>query len=175
MGQENHAGTTPMNMRDDALSKAASLITYVVNWPRHKWWWWSGSHCGEISVLGPNASLSSLDWWIWHSKWETWTWTTWRGLWRLSPSHLISVMDAHSSEPALCDPCVAHHGGGLWWFGNLLSSLRCHHHPLMTPKTSVVSHGNDLCPIHRWSVTLTRWRNHRPDVVNGLNGVDWHD
>ena len=28
-GQENHAGTTPMNMRDDALVKAASLITYI--------------------------------------------------------------------------------------------------------------------------------------------------
>ena len=28
-GEENHAGTTPMNMRDDALVKAASLVTYV--------------------------------------------------------------------------------------------------------------------------------------------------
>ena len=28
-GQANHAGTTPMNMRDDALVKAASLVTYV--------------------------------------------------------------------------------------------------------------------------------------------------
>ena len=28
-GQENHAGTTPMNMRDDALVKAASLVTYI--------------------------------------------------------------------------------------------------------------------------------------------------
>ena len=28
-GEENHAGTTPMHMRDDALVKAASLVTYV--------------------------------------------------------------------------------------------------------------------------------------------------
>ena len=28
-GQENHAGTTPMNMRDDALVKTAEIITYI--------------------------------------------------------------------------------------------------------------------------------------------------
>ena len=28
-GQENHAGTTPMNMRDDALVKTSQIITYI--------------------------------------------------------------------------------------------------------------------------------------------------
>ena len=28
-GKENHAGTTPMNMRDDALVKTAEIITYI--------------------------------------------------------------------------------------------------------------------------------------------------
>ena len=28
-GQENHAGTTPMSMRDDALVKTAPIITYI--------------------------------------------------------------------------------------------------------------------------------------------------
>ena len=28
-GQENHAGTTPMNMRDDALYKASTMVVYV--------------------------------------------------------------------------------------------------------------------------------------------------
>ena len=28
-GQENHAGTTPMSMRDDALVKTAPVISYV--------------------------------------------------------------------------------------------------------------------------------------------------
>ena len=28
-GQENHAGTTPMNMRNDALVKTAEIITYI--------------------------------------------------------------------------------------------------------------------------------------------------
>ena len=28
-GQENHAGTTPMDMRDDALVKTAEIITYI--------------------------------------------------------------------------------------------------------------------------------------------------
>ena len=28
-GQENHAGTTPMHMRNDALVKTAEIITYI--------------------------------------------------------------------------------------------------------------------------------------------------
>ena len=28
-GQENHAGTTPMNMRDDALVKTSEIISYI--------------------------------------------------------------------------------------------------------------------------------------------------
>lgn len=52
-GQENHAGTTPMNMRDDALVKAASLITYVNDFANEMY---EGlvATVGEVAVT-PNA------------------------------------------------------------------------------------------------------------------------
>ena len=52
-GQENHAGTTPMNLRDDALVKAASLITYVNDFANEMY---DGlvATVGEVTVT-PNA------------------------------------------------------------------------------------------------------------------------
>lgn len=52
-GQENHAGTTPMSMRDDALVKAASLITYVNDFANEMY---DGlvATVGEVAVT-PNA------------------------------------------------------------------------------------------------------------------------
>ena len=53
-GQENHAGTTPMNMRDDALVKTSEIISYI----NQK----AINHEGLVATVGvldvhPNARL----------------------------------------------------------------------------------------------------------------------
>ena len=107
MGQENHAGTTPMNMRDDALVKAASLITYVNDLANDEY---DGlvATVGEITV-SPNAfsvipgrvdltlQVRDLD-----------VDTMERFVEQVSKSFDLRYDIAHHSEPALCDPVLRH-------------------------------------------------------------------
>ena len=100
-GQENHAGTTPMNMRDDALVKAASVITYINDLANTK----DGlvATVGQLNV-SPNAfsvipgqvdltmQVRDLDADRMDSFVED-----------VSKMFDLRIDIAHSSEPALCD------------------------------------------------------------------------
>ena len=107
MGQENHAGTTPMNMRDDALVKASSLITYVNDLANDEY---DGlvATVGELTV-SPNSfsvipgqvdltlqvrdlDVDNMDKFV-----ET-----------VSKSFDLRYDIVHQSEPALCDPVLRH-------------------------------------------------------------------
>ena len=101
-GQANHAGTTPMNMRDDALVKAASLITYVNNYANESF---DGlvATVGQLSV-SPNAfsvipgqvdltlQVRDLD----VNNME-------KFVENVAKEFDLRVEIAHASEPALCD------------------------------------------------------------------------
>ena len=107
MGQENHAGTTPMNMRDDALVKAASLITYVNDLANEEY---EGlvATVGELTV-SPNSfsvipgqvdltlQVRDLD----VDNMEKFVET-------VSKSFDLRYDIVHSSEPAPCDPVLRH-------------------------------------------------------------------
>ena len=101
-GQANHAGTTPMNMRDDALVKAASLITYVNDYANEMF---DGlvATVGEISV-SPNAfsvipgqvdlTLQVRDLSVDNME---------EFVEKISKEFDLRIEIAHSSEPTLCD------------------------------------------------------------------------
>ena len=107
MGQENHAGTTPMNMRDDALVKASSLITYVDQLANEDY---DGlvATVGELTV-SPNSfsvipgqvdltlQVRDLDADNMDKFVET-----------VSKSFDLRYDIVHQSEPALCDPVLRH-------------------------------------------------------------------
>jgi N-carbamoyl-L-amino-acid hydrolase len=107
-GQANHAGTTPMNMRDDALVTAASLITYVNDFANEMY---DGlvATVGELTV-SPNAfsvipgqvdltlqvrDLSAMNMEMFVDK--------------VSKEFDLRIDIAHTSEPALCDSSIMNH------------------------------------------------------------------
>ena len=101
-GTENHAGTTPMHMRDDALVKAASLVTYINDLACEEY---DGlvATVGELNVY-PNAfsvipgrvdltmQVRDLDSAVMEEFVE-----------KVAKSFDLRVDYAHTSEPALCD------------------------------------------------------------------------
>ena len=105
MGQENHAGTTPMNMRDDALVKAASLVTYVNDLANDEY---DGlvATVGELTV-SPNSfsvipgqvdltlQVRDLD----AANMDKFVDT-------VSKSFDLRYDIVHQSEPCLCDPVI---------------------------------------------------------------------
>ena len=107
LGQENHAGTTPMNMRDDALVKAASLVTYVNDLATDEY---DGlvATVAEMNV-SPNSfsvipgqvdltlQVRDLDAYNMDKFVDT-----------VSKSFDLRYDIAHKSEPALCDPVLRH-------------------------------------------------------------------
>ena len=104
-GQANHAGTTPMNMRDDALVKAASLVTYVNDYANEMF---DGlvATVGELTV-SPNAfsvipgqvdlTLQVRDLDVDNME---------KFVEKVSKEFDLRVELIHSSEPALCDPAI---------------------------------------------------------------------
>ena len=101
-GQANHAGTTPMSMRDDALVKAASLVTYVNDFANEMY---DGlvATVGELTV-SPNAfsvipgqvdltlQVRDLD----VDNMEEF-------VEKVAKEFDLRIEVAHASEPALCD------------------------------------------------------------------------
>ena len=53
-GQENHAGTTPMNMRNDALYKASEIVVYVSDMANEMYDGSGGNSWDNLNV-SPNA------------------------------------------------------------------------------------------------------------------------
>ena len=104
-GQENHAGTTPMNMRDDALVKAASLVTYVNDFANEMY---DGlvATVGELHV-SPNSfsvipgrvdlTLQVRDLNVDNME---------QFVEKISKEFDLRYDIAHHSEPALCDPTI---------------------------------------------------------------------
>ena len=106
-GQENHAGTTPMNMRNDALVKTAEIITYI----NEK----ASEANGLVATVGvldvsPNAfsvvpgrvdfTLQVRD--LYSDKMEEFVEDVCK---KFDLRHEIQ----HQSEPALCDPTIMEH------------------------------------------------------------------
>ena len=101
-GTANHAGTTPMNMRDDALVKAASLVTYVNDFANEMY---DGlvATVGELTV-SPNAfsvipgqvdlTLQVRDLSVDNME---------QFVEKVSKEFDLRIDFAHTSEPALCD------------------------------------------------------------------------
>ena len=108
LGTENHAGTTPMNMRDDALVKAASLVTYINDFANEMY---DGlvATVGELTV-SPNAfsvipgrvdltmQVRDLDAGLMEEFVE-----------KVAKEFDLRVDFAHTSEPALCDRGIMDH------------------------------------------------------------------
>ena len=107
-GQANHAGTTPMNMRDDALVKAASLVTYVNDYANECF---DGlvATVGELTV-SPNAfsvipgqvdlTLQVRDLDVDNME---------KFVDKVSKEFDLRIDFAHTSEPALCDEKIMQH------------------------------------------------------------------
>ena len=101
-GQANHAGTTPMNMRDDALVKAAYVITGVHELARDQYDSLVAT-VGEMSV-SPNAfsvipGQVDLTLQVRDLSVDTME----RFVDEISKEFDLRVDIAHASEPALCD------------------------------------------------------------------------
>ena len=101
-GQENHAGTTPMNMRDDALVKSASLVTYINDLALEEY---DGlvATVGELNVY-PNAisvipGRVELTMQVRDLRADVME----EFVEKVAHSFNLQVTYAHTSEPALCD------------------------------------------------------------------------
>ena len=105
LGKENHAGTTPMNMRDDALVKAAELVTFVNDYANEMF-------DGLVATVGklevsPNQfsvipgrvdlTLQIRDLSV--ANMEAF-------VDRVTDTFDVSYKIEHSSEPAICDEAV---------------------------------------------------------------------
>ena len=106
-GQENHAGTTPMNMRNDALVKTAEIITYINEKAQE-----SDGLVATVGVLdvSPNAfsvipgrvdfTLQVRDLYV--DKMEEFVED-------VCKKFDLRYEIQHQSEPALCDPTIMEH------------------------------------------------------------------
>ena len=121
LGTENHAGTTPMNMRDDALVKAASLVTYVNDYANEMF---DGlvATVGELTV-SPNAfsvipgqvdlTLQVRDLDVDNME---------KFVDQISKEFDLRIDFAHTSEPALCDQGIMDHIEGACYHLGLKST-----------------------------------------------------
>ena len=103
-GQENHAGTTPMNMRADALVKAAEIITYINRR--------AVEHDGLVATVGvldvrPNSFSvvpGRVDFTMQVRDLDSYTMD--KFVEEVSRMFDLRVEIIHRSEPALCDESI---------------------------------------------------------------------
>ena len=179
-GQENHAGTTPMNMRDDALVKASSLVTYVNNFANEMY---DGlvATVGELHVSPNSFSVipGRVDLTLQVRDLDV---NNMESLWKRYLKSLIYDTISYTTPNRHCVIPPSCMWSGMYqriWDWKL---SRCHLVLSHDAQNFTWCHGYDLCAIYRWRI-ITQMKkpptrcvimiNVLTETIRRIDGKDW--